>query len=1241
MNPPSHLAPTALTGQGPLRVCLFGGLALSWGDAALPTIASLPARSLFAYLVTYRDRGHTRDLLAGTLWPDLPDAQARRRLSQALWQIGRVLHPLPSPAPYLLTAADTVQFNTAAPYWLDTEEFQAACSGFQDAQSANLQPETASLKRAVALYRGDFLAGFYDNWMVVERERLHELFLAALERLLELCKAGGAYEEALGYARRLIAEDLLHEEGHREVMRLCHLLGRSNEALRQYELCRTILAEELGAEPAAATTALYRQIAADVGSPEVPYLPQARSRQPSPLLEGTGPLPLVGRIRERAALVGYLERAIGDHGGLVLLEGEAGAGKTRLLQEVARDAEWRGMEVSWGRGRELADAPPYGPLVEALQGGLSPLRAGQLAQLAQGTRLREASQLLPELAEWLPGLPPHIALGPEQERARLLEALTRIVLALGQIAPHLLILEDLHWADEATLEALIHLAPQLATGRVLLVASYRSGETRAVPVVWQALQELERAGCQRIELAPLSAEETGEMIRHGLGLAQAAPRFEARLYKETAGNPLFVLETLRALHDEGLLYRDRAGEWRTPWDEITADYAELPLPKGVREVIARRLARLGPDEQAALNVAAVLGPEFDLGLLLGTSEQERQACLAAAGELVRRRLLDEGPSAYRFSHDQVRRVAYAGMPEAERRRLHRQAGEALEARQPQVVAALAYHFAQAQVADKAAAYGLLAGKQAQALYAYTEALARYDQALALADESDLIARWELHRQKEATLDVLGRREEQAASLAEMLRLAVALGDEQRRAVTLYRQGRLATGTGAPRQGLVLLYEANDLALGRGDLSLAGECQVMIGRAHWHLGEIPPCLAAAETAQTLFRQANDRRGEAGALNLMGNLYLGLLGNHEQALRCFEQVAALAQEMGDRLLEHSANCNAGIALMTLGCYRESQERLSRARAFFTQIDYPLYLAVIAFAQANNHLGLGERAAAGAVAEEGLALCREIGERNFAIENLRALGLAALARGDWPQARKRFEQAVEDAQAGQQRHDMALQQSYLALACLHLGEDEQAQALSAESVAVLEAFGPDVSFLEVVYFHRYRILARLVGAEAAQPYLERAWHALMERADAIESPELRRSFLENVPENREIVAAYRAWQAGEQPMRVRLPRAGAPTGRPLRDDEWVEVTWTVSASEDEAIRDKTGRRQGRLLRLLGEAAEQGAAPTIDDLAAALHVSRATIKRDLAGLRAAGQAVRTRGSRSRSHTTTNPQSK
>lgn len=154
---------------------LLGGFSQAWSETPLSPIASLPARSLFAYLITHRDRPHTRDLLAGICWPDLSDTQARRRLSQALWQIGRVLQPLASTAPYLLADAKTVQFNAASAYWLDVHGFEQRAVS-QLGKQANKEPrwqelvssstDIPDLRAAVGLYRGDFMAGFYDDWIL-------------------------------------------------------------------------------------------------------------------------------------------------------------------------------------------------------------------------------------------------------------------------------------------------------------------------------------------------------------------------------------------------------------------------------------------------------------------------------------------------------------------------------------------------------------------------------------------------------------------------------------------------------------------------------------------------------------------------------------------------------------------------------------------------------------------------------------------------------------------------------------------------------------------------------------------------------------------------------------------------------------------------------------------------------------------------------------------------------------------
>ncbi|MBN1138276.1 MAG: AAA family ATPase, partial [Anaerolineae bacterium] len=310
-----------------LHIGMLGGFTLAWGDAARASIPSAVARSVFAYLLTYRDRPHTRDLLAGIFWPELPDATARRRLSQALWQIRQALDPYP----VLLTEGDAVWIDPGLPLWLDVAEFEqrAASSKRQD------------LVLAAELYRGEFLDGYYDDWALVERERLREILLAILGKLVEGSKGRGEHERALLYARRLVAEDPWREEAHCEVMRLCHLLGRDAEALKQLKVCRQVLADELGAELSPETEALAAQIVAQRDPAKPPVLPSAARSRTTSLLERPDRLPLVGRQAELAELLRQVEAAARRQGGLALVFGEAGVGKTRLAQELARNAEWR------------------------------------------------------------------------------------------------------------------------------------------------------------------------------------------------------------------------------------------------------------------------------------------------------------------------------------------------------------------------------------------------------------------------------------------------------------------------------------------------------------------------------------------------------------------------------------------------------------------------------------------------------------------------------------------------------------------------------------------------------------------------------------------------------------------------------------------------------------------------------------------------------------------------------------
>ncbi|MBU0490607.1 MAG: AAA family ATPase, partial [Chloroflexi bacterium] len=1015
-----------------LRIQLLGGLDLAWDDQPLPPPAGAVARSLLAYLVMFRDRPHPRELLAGTFWPDLPDPVARRRLRQALWQLRRSLDDLPSPIPFLLADTQTVQFNPAAPVWLDVDDFIKSPTLNSKPQRGGLaigreawDLEFGILRDAVALYRGDFLPGVYDDWGLVQREQLRTRYLDVLGRLVAGLAAQGAYEEALGYARQLVAEDPLREESHREIMQLCQQLGRLPEALKQYERCQIFLMNELSVAPAPETTALARQIAALAED-------LTHSVQSTVHKEGAV-LPLVGRQAERATLLRHVEQALAGHGGLVLVEGEAGVGKTRLLQDIAQGAAWRGMPVARGRGLELAPASPYGILTEALGAALSPLRAGQLAEMVPGIELRAAGGLIPALTAGLPrdALPPHVSLGPAQDRARLLDALAQVILALGQITPHLLILEDLHWADESTLAALTHLMPHLGHSPILVIGSYRGGEARERPAIWQALQMLDKAGLwDRLVLERLDAAAAGELVRLSLGLAAEAPRFEARLYAETQGNPLFLLETLRALRDEGLLTRDAAGAWRTRWDETTVDYAELPLPASVTQVIARRLARLDAPTRAVLNAGAVLGGDFDLAILAQVGRLDRQAVLAAVSDLVRRRFLAEGPAAYTFTHDQVRRAVYRALSFDERRQLHVRAGEDLEDLHPDRVEALAQHFDRGGVPEKALAYMLQAGERAEGIYDYPAALACYERALVLVGQAPAV-RWDVLARQEQVLEILGRREIQTEVLAEMLHLAKELDDPVRQTRTYYRQGWWQVLAGKPDQALTLLDQATLLARTAGELGLLGICLRTVAWAWFRMGDVARCRAAAEEAQTLLHEAGDRDGEALTLNMLGSLHLALTGNYAQALACFEECRRIASEIGNLYRASLSLGNVAFACTSLGDYHASQSALAEMLAFLVDVGARGQESTCLFWQGRNYRGLGNLEQAYQSAWRALELGRQASNPNFEIEILGLLGQIALDQSDPQQAHDWFQQAVTMAETHMQMLDRAEQLSHLALA------------------------------------------------------------------------------------------------------------------------------------------------------------------------------------------------------------------
>jgi hypothetical protein len=619
----------------------------------------------------------------------------------------------------------TVQFDPQSDLWLDVEEFQSHVS----------QDDIATLQSAVGLYRGDFLDGFYHEWVIDERYRLEMLFMDALTRLMMGLEATAEHDPALAAALQLLERDPLREDAHRLAMRAYCGLGQRNAALEQYHRCCEIVQQELGARPMVETTELYEEIMDGrfpIGRvPEfVPAVSPAERAAPvegrNPL-EVTAPSRLIGREDELAFLGDWWKRAEAGEGKLVLISGEAGVGKSRLAEEFANGLRSQGARVLWGCCYEFERALPYQPVAEALRTVLPSLTSAELTGFPSWT-LEEAARLVPEVLEKRPGLEVTPSVPSDEERARLFEAVARILAQLSSHGTILVVFEDLQWASGSTLQLVHYLVRQLADVPVLMIGTFRSEEVGLGHPMHALRRRLIRDGLAvPLRLSRLSPSAVEAVVMEMSGVGDEALPLAERLYEETEGNPFYLIETVKGLFDTGSI-RLEEGAWRGDFAGISE--GTLVLPTSLSEAVQARILSLTEEAQEAVRLAAVLGREFDFDLLNAVWDQGEGATLD--------RLLDEANGAkgrdYVFTHHKIQEVIYSSMSRRRRQQAHALVGAAMESlyrtRVKELAGELAFHFQEGRqhdktLTEKAITYRLQAGDRARTLYAHQEAIDHY------------------------------------------------------------------------------------------------------------------------------------------------------------------------------------------------------------------------------------------------------------------------------------------------------------------------------------------------------------------------------------------------------------------------------------------------------------------------------------------------------------------------------------
>jgi DNA-binding SARP family transcriptional activator/predicted ATPase len=700
-----------------LGLTLFGGFQGRVGAGATLSLSTRKAQALLAFLALTPGQSYPREKLASLLWGGMREPQARRSLRQALFILRKAVATEP---PALLIAGESVAVNPVA-VDVDVVEFERAV----------VEGTTEALERAAALYRGEFLEGLalqeapFEEWLLAQRDRLHELALEALAKVLLEQRRTGATEAALQTAIRLLTLDPLQEPVHRALMRLYVELGRRSAALRQYQVCVGVLQRELGVEPEAMTKQLYQDILRQRPSPPTTSIESPEAVLASPVPEAVRrsddapprELPLVGREAEMNRLRESMDDAWTGHGRVVAVIGEAGVGKTRLLAEFAAEAVARGGRVFLGRCYEAEQMLPFASWVDALRAGR--LSAEQEVLQTLGPLWRtELTRLLPELGR--SGQAP--AQGPVDYR-QLFESVAQLVRHLAVRQPVLLILEDLHWGDEMSLRLLSFIGRRLGKWPIVVAGTAREEDLAGAPILRRTLEDL--AGDQalvELRLLPLSKDETLTFVRNLAG-AEGTDAVTTGLAEQvwivSEGNPFAAVETVRTLSQGA-----RAGS-----------SAKLAVPKRVRDLIGRHLDALTERGRDLTTVAAVIGREFEFPLLRSAAGLDESAAAESLEELVRRRVLHNVGERFDFTHDRIREVAYDRILRERQRVLHARIAQSMEVlyagRLAEHVERLAHHAARGALAEKAVVYLGQAGAKAFANSAHTEALAYLTQALDL------------------------------------------------------------------------------------------------------------------------------------------------------------------------------------------------------------------------------------------------------------------------------------------------------------------------------------------------------------------------------------------------------------------------------------------------------------------------------------------------------------------------------
>lgn len=911
----------------PIRIELLGKLRFSYGQQLLTSINTNRMRSLLAFLVLHGDAPQSREHLAFLLWPESSESQARTNLRQLLHYLRRAL---PVECSLLVSDNQTVRWRPDSSCAIDVVEFETAVAQAAEAEKeGNFNGVREALEEAARLYQDDLVPDLYDDWLQSKREQLRQQFAEALSRLAALLLRVGDCQAGIRHATRLVALDPLCEAYYLTLMRLHVRNHDRSSTLRVYHQCMRNLKRELGVSPGKAIQDLFMQA---LKSEDLPITPAEL-----PPYAATKALPMVGRKMEWEGLLGCWRLVTQGSAHFALILGEPGIGKTRLGEELFEScSHYPNGATARARCYFAQGQLAYGPVAEWLR--TEPMRLAR-AQSPK-SQLAELTRVLPEILVESPDITPPQPLTESWQRLHFYEALNATFRKAPK--PLLLLIDDLQWCDHDSFEWLHSLFRSGAADGILVLGTVRPEETGRDHPLASLVRELSQSEqLSEFSIAPLSMEETAALAAQ-IATQKCDPAFLSGLYQATKGNPLFVVESVRAsLEDQA---------------------SRSSPPPRVQAVIAARLALLSPPAYELAGLAATIGRPFSFDLLAKFTDWDEDSLSRALEELWQRRIIDgQGAGTYDYTHDLLREVAYTELSPIRRRALHRRIARGLEELYAPDFAGvngwLAAHYEAAGMAEQAIHYYGCAASVAKQRFADIEAADLIRRALRLCRDFPESAKRD--REELELLVTLG------PSLVTTLGYSMPeVGETYERGLLLSRRSRdrrhlfsLLSGAwlfhivrGDLEESRRLAQSCFDSAHSDGVAALEMASRFLLGISLFHLGQLAASWKQMEQAALSYDGPSHPALALFAgpdLGVFCRAYLSHLllqfGHADQAVAKSEEATALAREV-------SHPFTLGIALdyaAMLNVFRQDGKlalaRAGEAAAICRKHGFAYYLAV----------------------------------------------------------------------------------------------------------------------------------------------------------------------------------------------------------------------------------------------------------------------------------------------------------